>query len=335
MRYNPNSGYGRAILDSIFSKVPTGGRIFFVMDPDDTTLQKYQRLQEIFKDAPEGVLHFYTSLESAYAAADSNNGDSIVLDTNSTHLIDTGIAWSKNRINLIGLDPFNRVTQQGAKIQLTAAAIASAYILKVTGTRNCFKGLKIIQNSTDATGLTVLQAAGEGNLYEDCSVIFGAADNLDQTNAYELLLGEDSGTFRRCSFGTDVLLTSAARAVIALDAISGGNADGAKSNRFIDCETVLMSSANTAVHVKLIDTAGAKFLNEFVNLRMNTVINGTNSAAAVTNAIASASGFVEGNLAFYNPMAVNVTNLCAGVTDNVDVVGPAVSAQAGEGVTPS
>jgi uncharacterized membrane protein len=159
---------------------------------------------------------------------------------------------------------------------------------------------------------------------------------LDLTTASELLLGEDSGTFRRCSFGTDVLLTSAARSVITLDAITGASsADGAKSNRFIDCETVLMSSSATALHIKLADTAGAKFLNKFTNQHCMTVKNNTNSAIVTTNAVASAAGFVEGSIVFVNPSAANVTNFCATVTDNVVVVGPAVSAQAGEGVTPS
>jgi len=125
------------------------------------------------------------TLPVAYAAAGS--GDTIALSTNSTHSLATGIAWTKSRINLVGMDFFGRLVQQGAKVQLATAA-TTAYVLKVTGTRNSFSNIKFIQAATAATGLHVLEEGGEGSLYQNCSFVFGVADNLDLTTATEVFM---------------------------------------------------------------------------------------------------------------------------------------------------
>ncbi len=336
--WNGNTLYGRAMMDAVYGIIPTFGNIHVVLSTSDNQNPAYQALANIMTTDNDGRVRFWTSLEDCLTyGVVSNNNDVVLLDGDATHTVSTMLTLSLSRVNFIGMDGGGRVTQQGAKIQfISDLNPAVAALLKVTGTRNSFRNIKFIQNSTNAAALNVVQAAGEGTLYEDCSFIFSTAANLDLTTASELLLGEDSGTFRRCSFGTDVLLTSAARSVITLDAITGASSsDGAKSNRFIDCETVIMSSSATALHIKLADTAGAKFLNEFINQRLMTVKNQTNSAIVMTNGIASAAGFVEGSIVFVNPLGANLTNLCSGVTDNVVVIGPAVSAQAGEGVTPS
>jgi uncharacterized membrane protein len=333
MSYNINSGYGMLQAIALYSKNPTFGKVIVVMPVSDPS---YNRVAEMFKHQdPDGELRLFNTLEEAYAEADTNRNDVILLSGHTTHSVAAGIAWSKNRIHVVGVDADGgRLVQQGSKVELSGN-VASAYVIKVTGVRNSFKNIKFIQSSTNAAAVNTLQLAGEGTYMENVSAIFGVATNLGSTSASEVLLGEDSGTFVKCSFGTDVLTKTAASAVILLDAITGGNADGAKSNRFIDCETVVMSSSANALGIKLADTAGAKFLNEFVNQKVIAVINATNSAIAITNGIASSAGFVEGTLAFINPSFINCTNGCAGVTDKVVFVGPAVSQQAGEGVTPA
>ena len=99
-----NSGYGQAMLNMIASQVPAFGNILVVMNSSNTDEANYQHLQDIIQYDPDGQLRFYTSLESAYEAAESNNNDVILLDANSSHTIANGIAWSKNRINVIGMD---------------------------------------------------------------------------------------------------------------------------------------------------------------------------------------------------------------------------------------
>lgn len=332
--FNPNAGYGRALLDSVASQVPAFGDVHVVVSASDTAHNNYQVTQEVFQSA-NGFVRFWNTFLEAYTACQSNNNDVIALDAATTHSVATLLTWSKSRIHVLGFDGGGRRVQQGAKIQLSGAVDAAA-VLKVTGVRNSFRNIKFIQASTHANALNVVQFAGEGNYYEDCSFIFGVADNLGSTSATEALMGEDSGTFVRCSFGTDVLLNTAARAVMTLDAITGASsADGAKSNRFIDCESVIMSSSASAVHIKLADTAGAKFLNKWVNQDFLSVISTGGGGIATTNAIASASGFVDGSLVFVRPTTSGCTNGCATTTDHVVVTAAAASNNAWEGVTPA
>lgn len=335
---NKNFGYGRALLDSVMSQVPAFGRLLVVKDADDSTVYNYQDLSEIFDDGPtDGRLLFFNTLEAAYDAAQSNNNDVICLDGQSTHVVATMITWSKNRVHVIGFDGGDRLVQQGAKVELSGN-VAVAAVVKCTGVRNSFRNLKVIQSSTNAAAINVWQFAGEGNCYKNCSFLFGVTDNLDLTTAAEALMGEDAGTFINCSFGTDVLLSTAGagRAVMRIDAISGASsADGMKSCRFVDCEWLIMSSSADANLILLQDTAGAKFLSSFVRPRFQAVINNSNSAIAITNAIASAAGFVEGTLAFFWPTTVNCTNGCT-TADNVRIAGaPVFSSNAWEGGTPA
>ncbi len=104
----------------------------------------------------DGRVRFYTSLESAYAAVESNNDDVILLDGHSTHNLTTGIAWTKSRVHVFGMDSGDRLTDQGSKISLSGN-VAVAYVLKVTGTRNTFRNIKFIQSSTNAAALNVVQ----------------------------------------------------------------------------------------------------------------------------------------------------------------------------------
>lgn len=328
-------GYGRALIDGIAAQLPAFGRILFVFNSSDSASQNYQAIQEIAKEDPFGRVRFFTSLSDAYTEAESNNNDTICLDAHSTHSLSSMLTWSKSRINVVGFDGGGRLVQQGAKIQISGA-VDTAAVLKVTGTRNSFRNIKFIQSSTHANALYVVQFAGEGNYYENCSFLFGVADNLDLTTSSEALMGEDSGTFVNCSFGTDVLVTSAARNVMAFDAISGASsADGAKSNRFIDCEWIINSSEAGAVLVKIVDTAGAKFLNVMVRPRFHATLCSGSGGVAITNAVQSVGSFVDGVLHLYMPASFDCTNLCNTLTANVKTYGPVTSAQAGEAGTPS
>jgi len=335
MRYSLNAGYGQLLGMQIASAVgPVFGKILVVVPSGDVASIKTM-LSEAFIPDTDGKVRFYATLEAAYAAATSNANDVILLAGHSTHAISDGIAWSKNRVHVIGMDGGDRLIQQGAKIELSGN-VATAYVLKVTGTRNSFRNLKVIQSSTNAAALNVIQFAGEGNLYKNCSFIFGVVNNLGSVNAAEALLGEDAGTFLNCSFGTDVLLTSAARNIMAMQVVSGGNADGAKSNRFKDCEFITMSSSASAVLLKIVATGSAKFLNKFTDCEFVAVKNASNSAIVITNAIQSVASFVEGSVAFTRPATHNCTNGADTLTANLTIAGaPVFSSNAWEGTTPA
>jgi len=304
MAWNQNSGWGQAMLNMIASQVPAFGNVLVVMNSSDSDERNYQHLQDIAKSDYDGLVRFYTSFSSAYDAAESNNNDVILVDGNSTHALTAGIAWTKNRIHVIGMDGGGRLVQQGAKIQVSGA-VDTAYILKNTGVRNSFRNIKFIQASTHANALTVMQEGGEGNLYENCSFVFGVVDNLDQTTAHEVVAGSDSATYIKCTFGSDTLLTSAARSVFHIDQVTASQEF--KSNQAVDCLFNISSSSSTATFIRLDAVGDILFSNLF---KRCTFLASVDSAggAAIAEASQTGTSTVKGCLAFDQCSAFNCTD---------------------------
>lgn len=331
MNYNFNSGYGQILANQIASSVgPVFGRVFVVVPTSDAQV-KEDMMKEIFVPDPDGTVRFFTTLEAAYSAATSNADDVILLSGHSTHTVANGIAWSKSRIHVIGMDGGHRLVQQGAKVQSTSG-VGDAYVIKVTGVRNSFENIKFIQGDTNAASLHVLEEGGEGSLFKNCSFVFGVVDNLDLTTATEVLSGSDSATYINCLFGTETLLTSAARAVFTIDQVT--SSQEFKSNILKDCIFMISSSDSDALLVKVAANTDVLFTNLFDNCRFMASVDSA-GGAAITNAVASASGLVKGTLNFAFPASFNTTNFCAGVTANVQTYGPVTSQQAGEAGTPA
>jgi hypothetical protein len=314
----------------------TTGKVFWVLNGADDEVQNF--VNEFPPDS-DGVPRVFTSLETCYSFVDSNRNDIVILGGQGTHTVAAQIAWSKSRVRVYGLDWLlgeRRKRMQSSKIQFALGTEAVASPVKVTGVRNSFHGIKFINNSTNAAALYAHVAAGEGSYYEDCAFEFGVADNLDLTTSNELLCGEDSGTFKNCSFGNMYLKTSGARSVVVLDAVSGSSSgEGAKGNDFTNCDFIIQSSEANATLVKVADTAGAKFLNVFDRPMFSACLMATGTAVAITNAVASSSGLVDGCVAIIDPKTMFVTNTCAGTTDQVELVAAATSANAHEASTPS
>lgn len=338
MSYNQNAGYGQAILNMVQNQVPTFGRVFVVFDPDDTDEENYQRMSEIARTDPNGIVRFYTSIASAYAACESNNNDVILLDANSVHVLATQIAWSNSRINMIGMDGGGRFTEQGSRIQSTVGA-AAASLIKVTGMRNSFRNIKFTQNDTNAAAINVVISAGSSTLWQNCSFIFSVTDNLDLTTAQEILIAEAGGTWDNCVFGNDCILGSAStgRAVTCLNTVTGSaTGDSPKHNIFRDCLWRIQSSSANAVFCLV---TAAKFTNTFINPVFHAAIVASNSAVTLTKAMSvTAGGIGDGSILVVNP-ACNTTDLCTSST-NLTVVGMdmnagAATATTGIGITPN
>lgn len=332
MNYSKNAGYGQ--LQAILAQngVSSFGKVMVVVEDSDTA--NYQRLQEIFDVDNDGSVRFFSTLKAAYDAATSNAGDVILMSANSSHVI-TPFDWTKNRINVIGLDGGDRLVQQGTKVQNSATDTA-AYVLKVTGVRNSFRNIKFIQNSTEATALSVVTMGGEGNLYKNCSFVFGVADNLDQTNAFEVINGEDSGTFIDCTFGSDTLLTSAARAVMSIDIVTG--TQEFKSNRFRNCAWIISSSSSTATHIRLSAVGDILFSNVFENPVFVASVNSA-GGAAINETVQTGTGTVKGTLVFANPCTFSSTDFAtatSGRNAGIQIVGTVTTAgTSGIGVQPT
>lgn len=313
-----------AILNDIVrANTFTNGEIFWVVEDSDTD---YNLIQQRY-----GNKNVFTTLSEAYEACVTNRNDVIFLTGNTTHSLSAGIAWSKNRIHVIGLDGGDRLIQQGAKVQLATAA-TTQYVVKVTGVRNSFRNIKFINAATAATALTVLEEGGEGNLYDHCSFIFGVVDNLDLTTSTEVLCGSDSATFTKCVFGSDVLLTSAARTVFTIDQVTTNQEF--KSNIIEDCIFMISSSSASAVLLKPAANSDVLFTNLFKNCIFMASVDSA-GGVAITNAVQSVTSLVKGTLNFYMCASFNCTNFCSSVTANFMTYGPVTSVVAGEAGTPT
>jgi len=318
------SGVRRELVDDVLrASVLTYGEVFYVMEDSDTN---YPLLVKRY-----GVKNVFTTLTAAEDACVSSRGDTIFMSANTTHTIASGIAWDKSRITVIGLDGGDRLVQQGTKVQ-NATADTAAYVIKVTGVRNSFRNIKFIQAGTEATALHVLEEGGEGNLYKNCTFTFGVVGNLDLTTATEVLCGADSATFIKCLFGTETLLTSAARTVFTIDQVTASQEF--KSNILEDCIFLISSSSATALFIKVVATSDVLFTNLFKNCIFMASVDSA-GGIALTNAVASVSSLVKGTLNFANPATFNTTNFAV-TADQMQVVAPVpTAATSGIGVTPA
>lgn len=233
--YNQNSGYGAALLNAVHAAVPTFGRVFVVMNPDDTDEENFQRMQEVMKADPNGRVRFYTSLSSANAATESNNNDVIVLDGNSTHILTEMLTVSNNRVHFIGMDwlmGIKRNKGQSTKVSLrvTTAATDIATI-KVTGGRCSFRGIKFVNENTVAEGIYCFADAGEYTYVEDCEIY--KSTDFDVTGAAELLGNGDSSIYKNCYIGTTV--TAVSGAVIRPCVLFTNVVGQARDVEFYDC----------------------------------------------------------------------------------------------------
>lgn len=303
MPQNGNVSYGRAMLDLAAGQVPTFGRVFVVQNSADSADPSYDAVQGTIIPDTYGKVRLFTDLATAYGELASNNNDVLLLDAHSTHSLSSGLALTKSRVHWLGMDGGGRLLQQGAKIQVTGA-VDTPYVLKNTGGRNSFRNIKFIQASTHANALTVFQEGGEGTLFENVSTVFGVANNLGSTSAYEFLAGSDSATYRKCTFGSDTLLTTAARSVFHIDQVNGFEF---KSNQLEDCTFSISSSSAGAVFVKLDAVGDILFSNLF---KRCTFYASVDSAGGIALSVASftGTGTVKGSLAYDQCSAFNCTD---------------------------
>ena len=310
---------------------PVFGKVRVVISTSDEQY-KQNMLRQVFVPDPDGMVRFYTTIESAYAACTSNADDVIVLAGYANHEVAAGIAWSKSRIHVIGMDGGFRLTDQGAKIHM-GGAIATAYVVNVTGTRNSFINIKFIQGSTAATALNVAIMGGEGNLYKNCSFIFEVANNLGGTTAQEVTIGEDSGTFIDCEFGADTLLTSAARQVMLVKT----QTTEMKSCRFRGCAFKISSSNAGATFIRLNATTDILFTNLFENCTFQASVDSAGGIALTGGAVQTGTGTSKGTLNFHYPGFYNCGGALAssGYNAAVMVTAPTSVATAIKGIQPT
>jgi hypothetical protein len=332
VNYNINSGYGQQLSNQIAAAVgPVFGKIHVVISASDEAY-KIAMLRDMFTPDSDGRVRLYTSLETAYAAVTSNADDIILLAGYASHALVAGIAWTKNRVHVLGMDGGFRLTDQGAKIE-SSATDTTGYVISVTGTRNTFANIKFIQNSTVEGAKNVALMGGEGNLYKNCSFIFATNANFEDTDTIEVICGEDSGTFIDCEFGADTLLTTGARSVLLIQEVTSGQEF--KSNRFRNCTWKISSSSASASFIKVASANDVLFSNLFENANFVPSVDSA-GGIALTSAVIGVAAMPKGTLLFANPAAFHVTDIAAnGANSNIQVVAAVVSANSNVGVAPT
>lgn len=274
MSYNQNSGYGQALINAVHAAVPTFGRIFVVLDPDDTDEENYQKMQEVF--APkEGIVRFYTSLSDAYDATESNNNDVIVLDGNSTHTLTAELNVAKSRVHFVGLDYLmgvHRKQGQSSKINIgvtTDTGDVSAILN--TGVRNSFRGLKISStNTTLAQALYAFADGGEYTYMEDCEVVF--LGKLTTTTVADFACNADTGMYVNCAFGSTAqeITANGTRPNVLVSGAAVAAGKKLRDCRFVDCDFLykcgdtdnrLVYGANATDVERMLTFENCKFFN--------------------------------------------------------------------------
>jgi len=288
--YNQNSGYGQGLVTFARTVCPTFGNILVAMNSADSDEANYHKIQEIFKADPMGLVRFYTSLESAYAAAESNNNDIILLDGNSTHSIDAMITVSKSRVHFVGMDGGGRLCQQGARIKMGVTGVATdlAPVL-VTGTRNTFRNLKVENASSTDESLYGFIENGEGTYIENCHFLKTAG--LDDAGWANFWMAGDSLTMKNCTLGQSNVGSAVAHYGILIDAKTGGGSSAVKENMLENIYinmSVLTAAAATACFIKVADGAAMNFNNVIKDLNAYNFVQAS-TGTIMTDAVLGAA----------------------------------------------
>ena len=149
-------------------------------------------------------------------------------------------------------------------------------------------------------------------------------------------MGSDSDQFINCTFGSDTLLTSAARSVFHIDQVTSGQEF--KSNYFENCRLMISSSSGTATFIRLDAVGDILYTNEFKNTSFLASVDaggGTALAEAVQTGTGTSKGTIllSGTLSAMN--CTKVSTATSGRNTAVQVVAPASSATGGIGITPT
>lgn len=288
--FNQNSGYGQAFLNAVHSQVPAMGRVLVVMNSANSDEQNYQTLQDVFPPDANGRVRFFTSIATAYAEAESNNNDVIVLDANSSHS-EAMVTVAKNRIHFLGMDGGGRMNSQGSKWSTPATSVAaSTAVVYNTGTRNTYQNIKFIQNGTNAASITAFHDTGEGTYCKNCS--FHHNSLLTTAARSSLKFAGDTCHYEKCQIGNSTVTVNVDNVAPLL--IKGP----ARYSYFIDCKMISYNLKTTASCIDVPDAAGIIGWIIFENCKLISASKGDGATAAGTMAEAVTSVCTSGYLYF-------------------------------------
>lgn len=324
MNYNLVNGYGAAVLHSILSAVPTFGKIFIVCPNTDANFQK---LQDIFRNDPDGDVMIFNDIATAYAATVTNRNDVVALSANAAHAVTSMLDVSKNRVHFVGINIGDR--QYGSRSRITMGVTTAATdlgVMRNTGVGNSFINLKFDSGNTKAESLYSVLEGGEYAYYKNCEIY--KSSDLNETGAAELVLNGDSAIFENCTVGSlaNQLVGTIIRPCVLT---TKGTVASGKVAR--DCTFRKCTFWRNASHVnnRFVYGANADDVERLIKFEECGFIANKLSLAVPAQAVASGSSLSAGYIVL-DPTCygVNVTKLST--TTGVMVTGPAPAA--GQGI---
>jgi len=260
----------------------------------------------------------FKKLSKAYDKATSNQNDAIIIDGDSTVTETAMIAWAKNRIHTFGANGPMPLAGYGcgAKISLgVTTAAGDTATIRVTGIRNTFNGLKVLNSNTLATALHCVEEAGEYTRWNHCEIYKSSLLTTDLTA--ELLMNGDSSQFYGCTIGDLVNERGASakeRPCVKLDreTVTG---KVCRDGYFQNCRLLHKAAHVDACHVY---GHNATDVERSLVFRDCEFWNCVLAAATIADAVNFAAAQTEGEVLLINPAGMNVTAI-AGSTLNVYV----------------
>ena len=313
-----NSGYGQALANMVAQQVPAFGRIFIVVNSSDVADENYNRLQECFPSDPRGVVRFFTSIESAYAAMGSNNDDVCLLAAHTSHKTAAMLTIAKNRIHFFGMDGGDRQENQRTLISNTGAGAATdTAMVKVTGTGVTFRNVSFKNNWTVANNLYSVDDQSAFSMFTNCSFQNLGSAHLTNNAAASLRISSQDTEYWHCSFGQDTLKVTS---VGGQQVLIKKETTAATRVRLYD--PLFRSYTSDTTHVFLRVSAdddidrSVTLINPVMN---NFNFDASNGGAQLAVAVATPNALVSGGLHIINPAFNFATKLATNAVGNAGV----------------
>ena len=249
----------------------------------------------------------FKTLSQAYSSATSNNNDAIFIDGDSAVVETSMITWSKNRIHVFGCNGPAPIMGRGAGARVSIGVTtntADIALLKVTGVRNSFTGIKFDSGNSLTEAVYCVADGGEYTRWHNCE--FYKSTHLTTALAAEVLCNGDSSEFYRCTFGDLVNARGGsskprANVLVSREQITG---KVARDVYFEQCRFL-----QKALHgdTNFVYGAGATDVERSMNFVNCIFENAILATATIADGITFGGAQTEGNVLLVNPTGVNVT----------------------------
>lgn len=307
MTLNPNSGIGRAVMNSLMG-LKTLGRVFLVVP---NTHPNYSDIQAVFSpDGTYGDVILFPDPASAYADTISNRGDIIVVAP-GTYTLSSMLTITNSGVKFIALDYLMGempIRSQQAVITFAGTSGSSNVATLLINTVNGFGsfGIKWTNSSTIAQSTNVVVTEGSTGVYFESSAIMptGSSAVFGSTSGCSLAESSESSIYRNCLIGTNNTANTVANSVIYLPA-SGGVAE--HRAEFTNCIVETFTTSTSGTFVKQPNLANVYQNIEFNNTRFLANRTGASAATPANGIIGVTASTANGDILLTNCQFGNVT----------------------------